>query len=86
MDYPVVTAAQLSAHLRSLRKAQKLTQRQLGLRIGLSQSRLGKIERNPTHVGVGELFKVLAELNVLIVLRASPVETSPNTPDDPNDW
>jgi HTH-type transcriptional regulator / antitoxin HipB len=80
MDYPILTIGQLSAHLRSLRKALHLTQTQLGLRVGLSQSRIGKMERNPAVVSVGEFLKIITALNVLLVLRA-PTEPPPALPD-----
>lgn len=88
MDYPIQTAAQLSAHLRSLRKAQNLTQAQLGARVGLNQARIGKIERDPTHVSVGQLMKVLATLGVRIVLQGPTAGIRPVAPptDDGIDW
>ena len=70
-QYPILTAAQLSSHLRSLRRAQNLTQTQLGIRVGLSQSRIGKIERSPARVSIGELLKILAVLGVRVVLQVS---------------
>ena len=70
MDDQTITAAQLRPQLRALRRAQKITQSQLGLRVGLSQSRVGKIERDPARVSVGEFLRILTALNVLVVLRA----------------
>jgi HTH-type transcriptional regulator / antitoxin HipB len=69
MDYPVQTAAQLAAHLRSLRKARNLTQAQLGIRVGLNQARIGKIERDPARVSVAQLMQILGVLNARVVLR-----------------
>jgi HTH-type transcriptional regulator / antitoxin HipB len=86
MDYEILTTAQLSTHLRSLRKSQKLTQTQLGLRVGLSQSRIGKMERDPARVSIGELLKILIALDVRIVLRAASVSPFLKPADDANDW
>jgi HTH-type transcriptional regulator / antitoxin HipB len=86
MDYQILTTAQLSSHLRSLRKAQNLTQTQLGLRVGLSQSRIGKMERNPAQVSVGELVKILTALDVRIVLREAPAKPPFGPTNDKTDW
>jgi len=64
------TAAQLPAHLRSLRKARGITQAQLGARIGLDQTRIAKIERDPAVVSVGQLMQLLNALGVRVVLDA----------------
>jgi HTH-type transcriptional regulator/antitoxin HipB len=70
MDYPLLTAAQLAAHLRSLRKARNLTQAQLGAKLGVKQARIGKIERDPRHVSIAQLMKILAVLGARLVLQA----------------
>ena len=62
-------AAQLSNHLRSFRKARGLTQAALGALTGLDQTRIAKIERDPSRVSVGQLLKVLAALQVRVLLE-----------------
>jgi len=62
------TPTQLSAHLRSLRKARRMTQAQLGAQIGLDQTRIAKIERDPAIVSVGQLMQLLNALRVRVVL------------------
>ena len=83
MDYPVLTPAQLALHLRSLRKARHLTQAELGQKIGVNQARVGKIERDPASVSVGQLMQILALLGVRMELKeASPSKQSrPSSPD-----
>jgi HTH-type transcriptional regulator / antitoxin HipB len=61
--------AQLSNHLRSFRKARGLTQAALGELLGLDQTRIAKIERDPSRVGVGQVLKLLAVLRVRILLE-----------------
>jgi HTH-type transcriptional regulator/antitoxin HipB len=63
------TAAQLSNHLRSFRKARGLTQAALGALAGLDQTRIAKIERDPSRVSVGQLLKLLATLHVRVLLE-----------------
>lgn len=73
-DFPIRTSQQLSDHLRSLRKRLKLTQAELGLRLGVEQARIGKIERNPGSISVDQLLKLLAALNA--ALRLEPLDAS----------
>ena len=63
------TPAQLSNHLRSLRKARGLTQAALGELAGLDQTRIAKIERNPRRVSVGQLMQLLSVLHVRVLLQ-----------------
>jgi HTH-type transcriptional regulator/antitoxin HipB len=80
------TPAQLSNHLRSFRKARGLTQAALGQLVGLDQTRIAKIERDPRLVSVGQLLKLLAVLHVRVLLQ--PVSDKPQAPvrDRPSDW
>lgn len=69
MDYPIQTPLQLSSHLRGLRKSRGLSQAALGRLLGVGQTRVARIEADPTAVSVDQLVKVLAALNVRLVLR-----------------
>lgn len=69
MDYPVYFAPQLGAHLRSLRKARRLTQVQLAKRLGVVQSRVAAMESKPETMSVARLFEMLTALDVELVLR-----------------
>ncbi len=63
------TPAQLTSHLRSFRKARGLTQAALGQLLGLDQTRVAKIERDPSRVSVGQLLQLLAVLHVRVLLQ-----------------
>ncbi len=76
MDYPVLAPAQLSAHLRSLRKSRNLTQAQLAARLGVTQSRLGKIERHPEQTNVGQLMRLMALLGARFVISVAESASS----------
>lgn len=52
----LLTPQHLGVHLRSARKAHKLTQADVGVRLALSQSRVSWLERNPDHINVRELL------------------------------
>lgn len=47
MDYSLDLPDQLAQHLRALRKARGLSQTALASKLGLTQSRVAAIERNP---------------------------------------
>ncbi len=87
MDYPLSFVDQLKPHLRALRKARGWTQVELARRLGVAQSRVADIERKPETMSVDYLFKVLAVLDVQLVLRetATTSETgvAPFTPPEP---
>jgi HTH-type transcriptional regulator / antitoxin HipB len=65
--------AQLSLHLKSLRKARNLTQAQLAKRLGVGQSRIADIERHPETVSSAQLLDLFAVLGVEVLLRLKPV-------------
>jgi len=69
MDYPIQTPHQLSIHLRSLRRARGLSQAALGKALGVGQTRVARIEGNPTAISVEQLIDVLGALGVQLVLR-----------------
>lgn len=75
MDYPIHFADQLSQHLKAFRKTRNLTQAQLALHLGLTQSRIADIETNPGKVSLENLLKVLAALDVRVMLRDEATET-----------
>ena len=80
-DYPIHFSDQLSQHLKSFRRLRGLTQTQLGV----TQSRVADIERNPSTVSLENLLKVFAALDILLVLRdsgkESPSGSMTNTPE-----
>ena len=80
MEYPVLTPAQLALHLRSMRKARNLTQAELGAKLGVNQARVGKIERDPSSVSVGQLMQMLSLLDVRLVLKDAATAADKTTP------
>jgi len=80
------TAAQLSNHLRSFRKARGLTQAALGELTGLDQTRIAKIERDPSRVSVGQLLKVLAALQVRVLLESKTDKPPATVRKHPTTW
>ncbi len=52
------------------RKAKGLTQKQLGEKLGVPQSRISYIEKHPTTISVGLLMQMAEALGVRVVLKA----------------
>lgn len=77
MDYPLQSPGQLSAHLRALRKARGWSQAQLGAALGVGQTRITRIERDPTAISVEQLLAILGALGAQLVLR--PTDASQAT-------
>lgn len=73
---PLHSPAQLSAHLKSLRKTRGVTQAQLAKRLGIRQSRLADIENHPETVSSAQLFDLFAALGVEVLLRLKPANES----------
>jgi HTH-type transcriptional regulator/antitoxin HipB len=69
MDYPIQSPGQLSSHLRALRKARGLSQAQLGAVLGVGQTRITRIEHDPTAISVEQFLGLLSALGVQMVLR-----------------
>ena len=69
MDYLIAIPDQLAPQLRSLRKVRQLSQGDLARKLGVSQSRIAAIERNPATVSTGQLLELLKVLRVDLVLR-----------------
>ena len=74
MDYPVQLSSQLQQLLKSLRKSRQMTQAELARRLGVVQSRVADIERDPGAVSVEQLLQVLAMLGAQMVVRETTTE------------
>ena len=66
---PIVTAAQLGALLQSARKSRKLTQAQLGARLGLSQTRMSELELAPGTLSVDQLLALCSQLGLQLSVQ-----------------
>ena len=60
MPEPLLTTMQLGQLLQSARKARKLTQAEVGARLGLSQKRISAIELDPGRLTAEQLLRLCA--------------------------
>lgn len=72
MDYPVATSGQLRTVLRALRQAQHLSQTQAGLRLGVSQKRLARIEADPGVTSFDQIARLVSALGGRLVIATPP--------------
>lgn len=82
---PIATVSQLGAVLQGARKSRKLTQAQLGARLGLSQKRISDLELAPGTLSVDQLLAVCNQLG--LVLSVQPRDDTPRSTTSPAaDW
>ncbi len=84
-EFRVETVQQLASHLRSLRRSGRLTQAQLGQRLGVEQARIAKIESGPGSISAEQLLAVLRALNAILVIQKRDAST-PNRRNVKADW
>jgi HTH-type transcriptional regulator/antitoxin HipB len=68
-DYPIKTPQQLGSVLQGYRKEQRLTQHAVGAKVGLAQNAVSQIEAEPGSAGLARIFKLLAALDLELVVR-----------------
>lgn len=61
----------LAERIKQLRKLEKLTQTQLGERIGVQKAQISKFEKDAASVSVGTMFKLLHALNATVVVQVA---------------
>jgi HTH-type transcriptional regulator/antitoxin HipB len=79
-EFTIRTPRQFGAILRGFRRERKLTQRAVGANTGFAQNAISQIETNPGPASVARIIRVLAALNLELVVRAR------KTDDRPSEW
>ena len=67
--YPVDTPQQLRAILRALRRSRKLTQAQLGGRLGVSQKRVARIEAAPELTSFDQIARMVSAMGAQLLVN-----------------
>lgn len=70
--YPVDTPQQLRAILRALRQSRKLTQAQLGERLGVSQKRVARIEAAPELTSFDQIARMVSAMGARLLIDEPP--------------
>lgn len=76
MSYTVHTLEQLGPVLKGLRKAQNLTQKEVGDAVDMLPKTVSKLELEPDTATVDSLFKLLSALQLEVVLQSRQQESS----------
>lgn len=79
MDFHIQSSGQLSSHLRALRKARGMSQQQLGEMLGVGQTRVARIERDPASISVDQFLQILNALDAHMVLQQGVVRSAAGT-------
>ena len=83
MHHRIVSVDQLGLFLQSARKAAHFTQARLACQVGLSQSRLSKIEQDPGSATVQQLLALCGVLRIELMMQSGARTTSsPSAPGD----
>lgn len=67
--YPVDTPQQLRTILCALRQSRRLTQAQLGLRMGVSQKRIARIEAAPETTSFDQIARMVTAMSARLVIE-----------------
>ena len=77
-DYVIRTPQQLGPVLQGYRKAHGLTQARVGQTVGLPQSEISKLELDSSSTSLGRIFKLLAALDLELVVRPRSKNAQPS--------
>jgi HTH-type transcriptional regulator/antitoxin HipB len=85
VQYPIETGRQLTIVLKALRQSRQLTQAELGVRLGVNQKRIARIEAEPGVTSFDQIARMVALMGYRIVLEEIPPADKPlhvadNTP------
>lgn len=82
-QFPVHTPEQLSVLLQAFRKEAGFTQREVALRLGVTQQTYSAMERNADKLGATRLLKLLNILGVQMTLGKSGPTADEDSSDEP---
>jgi HTH-type transcriptional regulator / antitoxin HipB len=70
----VITAPHLGQLLLNARKRKKLTQKEVGIRVGVSQNRLSHLENNPEEISFQQLLSWTAAVGLELRVGEKGIE------------
>jgi HTH-type transcriptional regulator / antitoxin HipB len=82
MEYRLAIAQQLPSLLRGIRKKNRITQQQLGERLGLSQRMVAKLEAHPEKASFERVLHALSALEIDLVLKERKTPSLPSSRND----
>jgi HTH-type transcriptional regulator/antitoxin HipB len=76
MKHLLLSSLQWGQLMRSARKRMGLNQHELGARVGLSQARISKMEREPQSITLDQLLALLGTLGLELTVQERPDNTA----------
>lgn len=83
-EFPIRTSEQLSVMLQAFRKQAGMTQKDLAMRLGVTQQTLSALERNAKKVSAERLLILLSLLGVELVMRPKNVPNNTQSTETEN--
>jgi HTH-type transcriptional regulator/antitoxin HipB len=77
-EFIIRTPRQLGPVLQGYRKTRRLTQASVGQTIGAAQGDISKLELDPSSTSFGRVFKLLAALDLELVIRPRDKNAPPS--------
>jgi HTH-type transcriptional regulator / antitoxin HipB len=77
-EFVIRTPRQLGPVLQGYRKSRRLTQASLGQAVGVPQGDISKLELDPSRTSLGRIFKLLAAMDLELVIRPRDKRTPPS--------
>lgn len=77
-EFIIRTPRQLGPVLQGYRKTRRLTQARVGQAVGVPQGEISKLELDPSSTSVGRVFKLLAALELEVVVRPRDKNAPPS--------
>ncbi|HHY0453120.1 MULTISPECIES: helix-turn-helix domain-containing protein [Vibrio] len=81
----ITSPRQLGIYLRDVRRTQKRNQTLVGDIVGLKQTTVSKLERDPASSSIESLMRLLSSLNLELHIEEKVVGRDPGK-FDPDDW
>lgn len=77
-EFTVKTPQQLGAILAGYRKERNLTQAELGAKLGVAQTVVSLLEKDPQRASLARVFKLLSALELDLVVRPRGAASKPS--------
>jgi HTH-type transcriptional regulator / antitoxin HipB len=78
-DFPIRTPEQIPGLLQALRKGSKLTQAELGAKLGMNQQVMSQTERRADRMNVTRFLQMVQAMGAEVVIR-QPAGAAQDTP------
>jgi len=82
----ITSPKQLGIYLRDVRRTQKRNQTLVGDIVGLKQTTVSKLERDPASSSIESLMRLLSSLNLELHIQDKAVSREQVKLRDPDDW